>query len=85
MPNGDKLRPKSTREHLLSIYGYITGIKKDMKHMHDGIHDLGGKIDKIYWALLGYCWGSITSFIRKFLIKVGSSTYNQRNLYNLHP
>ena len=46
MPNGDKLQPKSTREHLLSIYGYITGLKKDVKHMHDGIHDLGGKIDK---------------------------------------
>ena len=53
MPNGDKLQPKSTREHLLSIYGYITGLKKDVKHMHDGIHDLGGKIDKIYWVLLG--------------------------------
>ena len=32
---------------------YITGLKKDVKHMHDGIHDLGGKIDKIYWVLLG--------------------------------
>ena len=53
MPNGDKLRPKSTREHLLSIYGYITCMKKDMKHMHDAIHNLGGKIDKIYWVLLG--------------------------------
>ena len=52
MPNGDKLRPKTTREHILALYGYITGIKRDMKHMHDGIHDLGGKIDKIYWALL---------------------------------
>ena len=52
MPNGDKLKPKTTREHLLSIYGYITGIKKDMKHMHEGIHDLGGKIDKIYWVVL---------------------------------
>ena len=52
MTNGDKLRPKNTREHLIAIYGYITGIKRDMKHMHDGIHDLGGKIDKIYWALL---------------------------------
>ena len=51
MPNGDKLKPKNTREHLIAIYGYITGIKRDMKHMHDGIHDLGGKIDKIYWAL----------------------------------
>ena len=52
MPNGDKIKPKNTREHLIAIYGYITGIKRDMKHMHDGIHDLGGKIDKIYWALL---------------------------------
>ena len=52
MPNGDNLKPKTTREHLLSIYGYITGIKKDMKHMHEGIHDLGGKIDKIYWVVL---------------------------------
>jgi hypothetical protein len=41
MPNGDKIRPKTTREHLLSIYGYITGLKKDVK------------IDKIYWVLLG--------------------------------
>ena len=53
MPAGDKLKPKSTREHLLSIYGYITGIKKDMKPIHEGIHDLGGKIDKIYWVVLG--------------------------------
>ena len=52
MPNGDKLRPKNTREHLLAIYGYITGLKKDVKHMHEGVHDLGGKIDKIYWVLL---------------------------------
>ena len=27
--------------------------KKDVKHMHEGVHDLGGKIDKIYWVLLG--------------------------------
>ena len=52
MANGDKLNPKTTREHLLSIYGYITGLKKDVKHMHEGIHDLGGKIDKIYWVVL---------------------------------
>ena len=63
MPNGDKLRPKSTREHLLSIYGYITGIKKDMKHMHDGIHDLGGKDRQDLLGVIGYCRGSITSIV----------------------
>ena len=52
MASGNKLNPKTTREHLLSIYGYITGLKKDVKHMHEGVHDLGGKIDKIYWVVL---------------------------------
>jgi hypothetical protein len=32
---------------------HLTGLKNDVKHMHEGIHDLGGKIDKIYWVLLG--------------------------------
>ena len=47
------IQPKTTREHIISLYGYITGLRKDVKHMHEGIHDLGGKIDKIYWVLLG--------------------------------
>ena len=47
------IEPKTTREHIISLYGYVTGLKKDVKHMHNGIHELGGKIDKIYWVLLG--------------------------------
>jgi hypothetical protein len=31
MPNGDKIRPKNTREHLLAIYGYITGLRKGVR------------------------------------------------------
>ena len=71
MPNGDKIKPKNTREHLLAIYGYITGIKRDMKHMHDGIHDLGGKIDKIYWAHISDGGGCRTFLLEMVLIKVG--------------
>jgi len=52
--------PKSTREHIIALYGYITGLRKDisqiknnhLKHMHSDIDKLGGKIDKIYWVLL---------------------------------
>ena len=52
--------PKSTREHIIALYGYITGLRKDisqiknnhLKHMHEDIDKLGGKIDKIYWVLL---------------------------------
>ena len=46
------IEPKNTREHIISLYGYITGLKKDVKHMHNGIHKLSGKIDKIYWVML---------------------------------
>ena len=70
MPNGDKLRPKNTREHLLAIYGYITGIKKDMKHMHNGIHDLFGKIAKIYWPLLATV-GAVALLLLEMLFDKG--------------
>jgi|TARA_R110002012_G_scaffold112113_3_gene257533 hypothetical protein len=47
------IKPKSTREHIISLYGHIKGLKRSQYHMHNGIHELGGKIDKIYWVLLG--------------------------------
>ena len=77
MPNGpgEKIKPKTTREHLLSIYGYITGLKKDVKHMHEGIHSLGGKIDKIYWVLLGTVGAVSLLLLEKFLDKI---------IWNLH-
>ena len=54
------MTPKTTREHIISLHGHVTGLKKDianlktnhLKHMSLRIHDLGGKIDKIYWVLL---------------------------------
>ena len=52
--------PKTIRENIISLQGHITGLKRDvasiknnhLKHMSKRIHDLGGKIDKIYWVLL---------------------------------
>ena len=54
------MTPKTIRENIISLQGHITGLKKDvasiknnhLKHMSKRIHDLGGKIDKIYWVLL---------------------------------
>jgi len=54
------MTPKTTREHIISLQGNITGLKKDvsniksnhLKHMHEDIDKLGGKVDKIYWVLL---------------------------------
>ena len=47
------MNPKTTREHILSLYGHISGVKKNLKHVHEDVEKLGGKIDKIYWVLLG--------------------------------
>ena len=54
------MTPKTIRENIISLQGHITGIKRDvaniknnhLKHINLRIHDLGGKIDKIYWVLL---------------------------------
>ena len=40
------LEPKTTREHILSLYGHISGVKKNLKHVHEDVEKLGGKIDK---------------------------------------
>ena len=54
------MTPNTVRENIISLQGHITGLKKDvaniknnhLKHMDKHIHELGGKIDKIYWVLL---------------------------------
>tara|TARA_Y100000401_G_scaffold54373_1_gene42731 strand:+ start:1535 stop:1747 length:213 start_codon:yes stop_codon:yes gene_type:complete len=67
MPNGNGIQPKTTREHIVSLYGHIKGVKKDINHMHNGIHELGGKIDKIYWVLLGTV-GAVSLVLIEWLV-----------------
>jgi len=67
--------PKTTGEHLVALYGHITGLKKDinviknnhLKHMHDDIEGLGGKIDKIYWVLLAGVGTAALMLLEKLL------------------
>ena len=70
------MNPKTTREHIVSIYGYITGLKKDitsikkndLKHIHQDVEKLGGKIDKIYWVLLVAVGTVAMSLINTYLM-----------------
>ena len=61
------IEPKTTREHIVSLYGHISGVKKNIHHMHKGIHELGGKIDKIYWVLLATV-GAVALQLLNYLI-----------------
>ena len=68
-------QPKTTSEHLISIYGYITGLKREisiiknnhLKHMHDHIDRLHGKIDKILYVLIGGLGATILTILGLFL------------------
>jgi len=68
--------PKTTREHIISLHGHVTGLKKDiagiktnhLKHMNNDIRGLGSKIDKIYWILLATV-GAVAFQLINLLIK----------------
>ena len=68
-------QPKTTSEHLISIYGYITGLKREisiiknnhLKHMHDDIDRLHGKIDRILYVLIGGLGATILTILGLFL------------------
>ena len=69
------IEPKNTREHIISLYGHITGVRKDisqiknnhLKHIHSDIDKLGGKVDKIYWVLLATVGTVALFFLDKLL------------------
>ena len=70
------MTPKSVRENIISLQGHITGLKKDvasiknnhLKHMDKHIHELGGKIDKIYWVLFSYGGGRSLTIISNIFL-----------------
>ena len=54
-------KPKTTSEHLIAMYGYITGLKREiniiknnhLKHLHEDVDKLHGKVDKLLYVILG--------------------------------
>jgi len=54
-------KPRTTSEHLISMYGYITGLKREitiiknnhLKHLHEDVDKLHGKVDKLLYVILG--------------------------------
>ena len=67
--------PKTTGEHIIALYGHVTGLKKELstiknnhlKHMHEDIDKLGGKIDKIYWVLLAAVGAVAITLLEKII------------------
>ena len=64
-------QPKTTNEHIIALYGYITGLKREvstiknnhLKHIHEDIDKLHSKIDKVLYAILGGLGATILTLI----------------------
>ena len=61
------LKPKTTREHILSLYGHISGVKKNLSHVHEDVEKLGGKVDKVYLVLLTVAGSAVLFMLEKIL------------------
>ena len=61
------MKPKTTREHIISLYGHISVVKKNLSHVHEDVENLGGKIDKVYWVLLTVA-GTAVIFVAERLV-----------------
>ena len=64
-------KPRTASEHLISIYGYITGLKREvsniknnhLKHLHEDVDKLHGKVDKLLYVILGGLGATIATLI----------------------
>ena len=67
-------QPKTTSEHIIALYGYITGLRRDvtsiknnhLKHIHGDIDRLHSKIDRLLYWLLGGLGATIATLVSIF-------------------
>ena len=64
-------QPKTTNEHIIALYGYITGLRRDitsiktnhLKHMHKDIDELHNKVDRLLYWILGGLGATIATLV----------------------
>ena len=68
-------KPRTTNEHLISLYGYITGLKKEiftiknnhLKHMHEDIDKIHGKVDKLLYLIMAGMGAVLLTLLTYFI------------------
>jgi len=68
-------KPKTTSEHLISLYGYITGLRKEvntiknnhLKHIHEDIDKIHGKVDKLLYLIMAGMGAVLLTLLTYFI------------------
>ena len=63
--------PRTTKEHIISLYGHIEGVKKEgrtikenhLAHIHADIEKLGAKVDRLLFWLMSWMLTSIITIV----------------------
>ena len=71
MANGK--RAQTTGEYIISLYGHVTGVKRDVdqirctqKHIHQDIEKIHGKVDRLLYVLVGALISGVIAIIENF-------------------
>jgi hypothetical protein len=71
-------RPKTTGEHIVALYGHITGLKKDIStiknnhlaHMHEDIEKINEKLDNKFDSLTNLIMYGVGAVALLFIAQV---------------
>jgi hypothetical protein len=71
-------RPRTTGEHIVALYGHITGLKKDIStiknnhlaHMHEDIEKIDNKIDNKFDSLTNLIMYGVGAVALLFIAQV---------------
>jgi hypothetical protein len=71
-------RPRTTGEHIVALYGHITGLKKSintiqnnhLKHMHEDIEKINDKIDNKFDSLTNLIMYGVGAVALLFIAQV---------------
>jgi hypothetical protein len=71
-------RPRTTGEHIVSLYGHVTGLKKDIStiknnhlaHMHEDIEKINEKLDNKFDSLTNLIMYGVGAVALLFIAQV---------------
>jgi hypothetical protein len=71
-------RPRTTGEHIVALYGHVTGLKKDIStiknnhlaHMHEDIEKIDNKIDNKFDSLTNLIMYGVGAVALLFIAQV---------------
>ena len=64
--NAKRKTTKTTGEHLVSLYGYVTGFKKQIDHLHQDLSKLERKTDTVIYWIIGGAFTTILTLVGLF-------------------